>query len=219
MSKKSYRVKTKIKIEKDNIEQDKTNSVKSNVNLTKTLSREIKFTILMVFAICILLLAGSYSIFTATNKSDDYNSINIGTLKVDYLQKSEKVLNLNGTYPTMDTEGEKLEAYSFKITNNGTLQAAYKIKILNDNEIIEEDGCSNKLLPISDIKVKVNDSTPFILGDKESNSYVVEEGTILPNETKEYNIRIWLKDTAGNESLGKHYHGKVIVDSVNVSTN
>ena len=218
MGKKSYRVKPKMKIEKDNKEVVEKVQNKPNVNLTKALSREIKFTLIMIFAICILLLAGSYSIFTATNKSEEYNTINVGTLKIDFLKDTEKVLNLNGAYPTMDTEGEKLEPYSFRITNGGSLGASYKIKLVNDEDIINEDGCLNKLLLLSNVKVKVNDLEPFILEDKKEQSYVIAEGTILPSETKEYNIRIWIKDTAGNESLGKHYHGKIVVDSVNINT-
>lgn len=218
MAKKSYRVKTKIKIEKDNKEKVKIED-KPNINLTKALSREIKFTLIIVFAICILLIAGSYSIFTTINKSEEYNSITVGTLQIDFLQDSEQVLNLNGAYPTMEKEGEKLTPYNFKITNNGTLTASYKVRLVNDNDIINEDGCSTNLLSLSALKVKVNEEQPFILGDKQDSSYVVAEGTISPNETKEYNIRIWIKDTAGNEVLGKHYHGKVVVDGVNVSTN
>lgn len=220
MGKKAYRVKPKIKVEKDaKKEEVDINSAKPTVNMTKALSREIKFTFIMIFAIIILLLAGSYSIFTATNKSEDYNSITVGTLKIDFLHDSQNVLNLNGAYPTMDTEGEKLEPYQFKITNNGTLNASYKIKLVNDEEIIEEDNCSLNLLSLSSLKVKVNEDSPFLLSDKQDNSYVIADGIILPNETKEYNIRIWIKDTAGNEALGKHYHGKIVVDSVNLSTN
>ena len=220
MGKKAYRVKPKIKLEKNTKkEEHDINSTKSSVNITKALSREIKFTLIMVFAIIILLLAGSYSIFTATNKSEDYNSITVGTLKIDFLQDSQNVLNLNGAYPTMDTEGEKLEPYQFRITNNGTLNASYKIKLVNDEEVIEEDNCSLKLLSLSALKVKVNENSPFLLADKQDNSYVISEGIILANEIKEYNIRIWIKDTAGNEVLGKHYHGKIVVDSVNLSTN
>lgn len=220
MGKKAYRVKPKIKVEKNTKkEENDINSTKPTINITKALSREIKFTFIMIFAIAVLVLAGSYSIFTATNKSEDYSSITVGTLKIDFLQDSQNVLNLNGAYPTMDTEGEKLEPYQFKITNNGTLNASYKIKLVNDNEVIEEDNCSLNLLSFSALKVKVNEDSSFLLSDKQDNSYVIAEGIILPNETKEYNIRIWIKDTAGNEALGKHYHGKIVVDSVNLSTN
>ena len=68
------------------------------------------------------------------------------------------------------------------------------------------------------MKVKVNEESPVLLLDKYENDYTVAEGIILPNETKEYSIRIWIKDTAGNEVLGRHYHGKIVVDSVNFRT-
>lgn len=219
MGKKAFRVRPKIKIEKKTkIEEKEVINNSLFENITKTLSREIKFTLIMIFAIVILVIAGSYSIFTATNKSDDYNTVTVGTLKIDFLEESQDVLNLNGAYPTMDTEGEKLEPYQFKITNNGTLKASYKVRLINDDEVIEEDKCRSNLLSFSALKVKVNEESPVLLLDKYENDYTVAEGIILPNETKEYSIRIWIKDTAGNEVLGRHYHGKIVVDSVNLST-
>ena len=216
MGKKTYRVKPKIKIEKPT--KDEQVEIKPRINITKALSREIKFTILIIFATLILLIAGSYSIFTAINKSDEYFTITAGTLKIDFLQENKENLNLNNAYPIMDSEADKLDSYKFKITNTGTLRAAYKIKLLNDQEIIAEDDCGSKLLSFSSIKVKINQETPFLLSDKEANSYVVAEGSLLPQETKEYEVKVWVKDTAGNESLNKHYHGKIVVDSVNVNT-
>lgn len=218
MGRKAYRVRPKMKIEnKDEVKTDDASRLKE-IKLTKSFSREIKFSIVSIFIVCILTITGSYSIFTAINKSNDYNTITVGTLKVDFLQDTANVINLNGAYPTMDSEGLKLEPYTFKLSNTGSLNAAYKIKIVNDDEIIAEDGCQNNLLQTSFIKVSINGEEPFILEDKAGTDYVVVEGVASPSQISEYNIRIWIADTAGNESLGRHYHGKIVVDSVNLNT-
>lgn len=218
MGKKAYRAKPKMKVAAQNKIEENKEEEKLKLIFSKTLFRDIKFTMFFVFAVCMLVIGGSYSVFSTLNKSDDYNSITVGTLKVDFLKNSKNVLNLNGAYPISDIEGQKQDAYSFKITNSGTLNASYKIKIVDDADMILEDGCSNNLLGHNEIKVSINNSIPFILEEKKDFNYVIEENILAPNETRQYQIRIWIKDSAGNEVLKKHYHGKVVVDSVNLNT-
>ena len=85
--------------------------------------------------------------------------------------------------------------------------------------MIQKDGCQNNLLDFSDIKVKVGNDNSFLLSDKDSNDYVVAEGVIASQSQANYDIRMWIKENASNNVLGKHYHGKIIVDSVNLSSN
>ncbi len=218
MGKKVYRFRPKQKISPQTEPHDDINNKKIKVNISKSLAREINFTLVFAFLICVFLLASSYSIFSVKNKSKDYNSITVGTLKIDFLQDTINVLNLNGAYPTSDEDGQKEEPYTFKITNSGSLNASYSIKILNDNDMIAADGCQNNLLDDSLIKVSINNGTPFLLSSIKDNDYVIENGIIEANVTKNYEIRIWIVDTAGNAVLGRHYHGKIIVDGVNLNT-
>ena len=218
MGRKAYKIRPKRKIvEEENFSEQKKHE-KEKINLTKTLSRQIEFTLFTVFLVCILALTGSYAIFTTNKKADNYNSIKVGTLKVDFSEKSSNNLDLNGAYPISDSEGIAQDPYIFKITNTGSLTASYKVRIIDDLEIIQEDNCQNNLLSHSAVRISVNGSEAFTLGEKQATDYVVDPGVIAPNETKEYRIRIWIKDSSGNEVLGKHYHGKIVVDSVNLNT-
>ena len=119
----------------------------------------------------------------------------------------------------MILKDKKTSPYSFKITNSGTLDAYYKVKIIDDTDIITEDGCSNNLLPKDKIKVSINGGTPFLLNSKEANSYIVNDGTLAASESRTFEIRIWIDETAGNEVLGKHYHGKIVVEGENKKVN
>ena len=166
------------------------------------------------------MISTAYAIFSTTVKSENYNTITVGTLKIDFSEnKDGNVINLNGAYPVSDEEGAKEKPYTFTITNTGTLDASYKIRIVNDTDMIEKDGCQNNLLDFSDIKVKVGNDNSFLLSDKDSNDYVVAEGVIASQSQASYDIRMWIKENASNNVLGKHYHGKIIVDSVNLSSN
>ena len=188
--------------------------------LSKIMSREIKWIIFSIFLVLMLMISTAYAIFSTTVKSENYNTITVGTLKIDFSEnKDGNVINLNGAYPESDEEGAKEKPYTFTITNAGTLDASYKIRIVNDTDMIEKDGCQNNLLDFSDIKVKVGNDNSFLLSDKDSNDYVVAEGVIASQSQSNYDIRMWIKENASNNVLGKHYHGKIIVDSVNLSSN
>ena len=85
--------------------------------------------------------------------------------------------------------------------------------------MIEKDGCQNNLLDFSDIKVKIGNDNSFILSEKDSKEYVVAEGVVASSSQASYDIRMWIRGDASNNVLGKHYHGKIVVDSVNLSSN
>ncbi len=217
MSRKSIRLKRKIQVEKEPEKEEK-NLEGVQVALSKAVSREVKHSILSIFLVVIVILSSSFAIFTSIQKSENYNSITVGILKIDFSQDTANTLNLNGAYPTPDVNGLETEGYSFKISNTGNLNAQYKIRIVDDTEMIHEDGCASNLLDKSKIKVSINDGAPFLLDSKATSDYVVELATLAPSNYKDYTVKIWIDENAGNEVLGKHYHGKIIVDSVNLST-
>ena len=123
----------------------------------KLFKHQAMITAITVFALVISMIGGSYAIFSSTSKSDEYNVLKVGKLEISYVDTGDgysDVLSLNGTYPISDEEGIKSEPYRFSITNTGTITADFKIKILYDEAIIEEDNCSNNLLPQNYVKYK-----------------------------------------------------------------
>ena len=214
-------VRNKRKIGVDNYQGTYNQSSKSNVNLTKGLSREIKVTIFSIFAVTIVMISSAYAIFSSVQKSENYNTITVGTLKIDFNDTDDglgNTIKLNGAYPESDDVGQKENPYTFKIKNSGNISANYKVKILDDTDMIESDNCQDNLLDKAKIKVSVNGNDPIILSDKEADSYEIVSGTLTPNNSKTYKIRIWITDQAGNEVLGKHYHGKIVVEGENTKT-
>ena len=214
---KTIRNKRKIKVENyENNYVDKNVEVKQQVS--KAFTREAKFTILSIFVVTIVMISSAYAIFSTVQKQESYNTLTVGTLKIDFDATSTdmgNIINLNGAYPTSDEEGQKTNPYSFRITNSGTLAAAYKVKIIDDQDMINEDKCQDNLLPKANIKVSINGGTPFLLNSVESNEYVINSDTLNPSGNKNFAIRIWIDENSGNEVLGKHYHGKIVVESAN----
>ncbi len=217
---KTIRNKRKIAVNYSNQQND--NNQVINQAITKALTRETKLTIISIFVVTILMISSAYAIFSSVQKSKDYNTLTVGVLKVDFNKNGDdlgNVIKLNGAYPVPDAEGLKTSPYSFTITNSGSLDAKYRIKIIDDADMINSDNCSDKLLDKKYIKVSVNDQEPFLLNTTETNNYIISDGDINISETKKFSIKIWIDENATNDVLGKHYHGKIVVETQNMNTN
>ena len=217
MKKSTIRNKRKIRLEHYNPEEQ---TKKQRKFMSITYSRNVKLTIVSIFAILLTAMTGSYAYLSSVQKSEKYNTLTSGVLKVDFNNTEEgmgDVINLNGTYPESDSDGLDEQPYTFKITNTGTLNASYKVKIIDDADMIEEDHCSDNLLPKDKIRVSIDGENAFTLSTKENDSYVVATGTLNANKSKVHNVRVWIDINSGNEVLGKHYHGKIVVETVNTT--
>ncbi len=219
---KTIRNRRKIKVENyDNLNND-TSGLKNKI--TKAFAREAEFTIISIFIVTIIMISGAYAVFSTVQKQETYNTLTVGTLKIDFDATSTdlgNVINLNGTYPMSDIDGQKETnpSYSFKITNTGNLDAFYKVKIIDDDEMIKEDDCADNLLQKDKIKISINNSTPFLLNTVESNDYIIDSDILKANKSKVFSIKVWIDEDAGNEVLRRHYHGKIVVEGENAQSN
>ena len=186
-------------------------------NKSRLFKHQVLITAITVFAVVISMIGGSYAIFSSTSKADEYNVLKVGELEISYVDTGDgygDILSLNGAYPVSDEEGAASSPYRFNITNTGTITADFKIKILYDESIIEEDGCENNLLLQKYVKYKFDNGEPTLLSSKESEDYLVYEASnLLPGSSEIHEIRIWIDESATNEILGKHFHGKVVIES------
>lgn len=186
-------------------------------NKNKLFKHQLLITTILGITIVLSMIGSSYALFSSTSKADEYNVIKVGELEISYVDTGTgygDILSLNGAYPISDAEGTKNSPYRFNITNTGTITADFKIKILYDEAIIEEDGCRDNLLLQKYVKYKFDNDEPILLSDKESDNYVVYQAdNLLPGSSEIHEIRIWLDENATNEALGKHFHGKVVIES------
>lgn len=189
------------------------------IKMTKMFQRQMYLTVLTVIGVTLVVLGNSYAVFTSLNESKGYNTIQVGTLQIAYSDSEDGLgnnLRLNNAYPISDAEGLAETPYRFTITNTGSLAADYSVRILDDEAMIEADGCADKLLNKNNIKMTVNGSDPFLLSTLEGTTptYTIDTGTLQPGERKEFEIKMWIKSDAGNDILGTHYHGKVVIEGV-----
>ena len=184
----------------------------------KLFKHQLLIAVVSGLAIVITMIGGSYAIFSATSKADEYNVLMVGNLEISYVDTGAgfgDILSLNGAYPISDNEGINSEPYRFSVANTGSITADFKIKILYDDAIIDEDGCEDNLLLQKYIKYKLDNEEPVLLSSKEASDYVIYQSSNLVSGSSEiHEIRIWIDEDAPNSVLGKHFHGKVVIESV-----
>lgn len=171
---------------------------------------------ILIFAVVVSVFGGSYAIFSDTDSGDEYNVVTAGNMILSYVDLSEEgnTLTLNNPYPVGDDIGGNGSSYRFSVENTGDIKTNYKIVITDDTDVIESDGCSNKLVDKSLIKYKLNSGNA---GDFErlysadDEGYVIYSGSLNKGDSEIHEIRLWLKQGSPNTVLGKHFHGKVNV--------
>jgi len=187
---------------------------------------QIVITAIAVFVVVVSMIGGSYALFTSSSSAGEYNVMKAGKLEISYVEGTNgygDILSLNGAYPISDADGLLQPSYRFSITNTGNVPVDYRIRIENDEAIVSEDRCGSKLLDFSNIKYtfdyNANSPTqPQILGSQTDHiiydSKAANQPGLQPGASQIHEIKVWIKEGAGNEVLGKHFHGKVIIESV-----
>ena len=213
MKVKQFNKRKKVKINKENRSEFNF----KEVALTKMAKRQLLVTLFSILGVTIISLGSAYAVFTSVSKSADYNVIKVGTLNIDFGEDSSNAIDLSGQYPMSDEEGLKLTPYTFTITNTGTLTADYEVYIQDDQDMISKDNCTNNQLNKDYIRYKLDTGTPANLSSLAGSNYKIATGSLEPNGSVTYTLYVWIREGVGNDVLSKHYHGKIVVNGVNVS--
>ncbi len=213
MKVKQFNKRKKIKINKENRSEFNF----KEVALTKMAKRQLLVTLFSIIGVTVISLGSAYAVFTSVSKSKDYNVIKVGTLNIDFGTDSSNTINLSGQYPMSDEEGLKLTPYTFTIKNTGTLTADYEVFIQDDQDMISQDNCSGNQLNKDYIRYKLDTGTPANLSSIAGSNYKIATGSLEPNGSATYTLYVWIREGVGNDVLSKHYHGKIVVNGVNIS--
>ncbi len=210
---KRFNNRKKIKINKETKEEYNF----KEVALTKMAKRQLFVTLLSILGVTVISLGSAYAVFTSVSKSEEYNVIKVGTLNIDFGDVTNTI-NLSGQYPMTDAEGAKLKPYTFTITNTGSLKTDYEVYIQDDTDMIDKDKCTNNQLSKDYIRFKLDTASPVDLSSIASSNYRIATGSIAPEGSVTYTLYVWIKDGVGNDVLNRHYHGKIVVNGVNSSS-
>lgn len=161
--------------------------------------------VLSVFVVVGLLgLGNSFGWFTSTTKGKTGNDVEAAVFEVSY-EGGKDAISLENAYPIPDSEGLQTTPYQFKVTNKGTVAAVYQLT-LSEHSITSLD---RNFLKYTLKKNDGEESAPIVL----SNLTLIENQTLEPGQSDTYELKVWLKEDATNDAMGKRWVSKVQVVS------
>ncbi len=180
--------------------------------LRKFMVRKLSLLVFLVGTLFVSLISISYALVNARITGVTHYSVKIGTLAFE-IQDEENAIRLLNAYPMTDNKGKTLKPYAFTLTNTGTLKEYYQILIIEDTE--EKAACTNCKFLTPD-KIRYSLTTNGTDGDSQylnSDKAVIEVGELAKNETKNYELRLWLDEGATIDEEDKLYYGKLQIEA------
>ncbi len=167
--------------------------------------------IIIAIAIIVLLLIGiAFAYLTTTIFGEKEYAIRAGSLGL--ILEEDNELTLEKIIPMEDSEGMKLEGFNFRLINRGNIDTDYTIYL---DDIPLEEGETR--MPDSAIRYSLTKDSVVGNADDLTNmgtnpNRVVDTGTIEPDQTINYTLRIWIDyDATTEEASGKTFKGKLRV--------
>lgn len=185
--------------------------------IKNTLRKQLVITSISIFLVVLLIITMSYSAFTDTSKSEAYNTLQVGTLQISYVDAGDglgDVLSLTDSFPISDQAGQESAPYRFDVQNKGSSPMFYQIKIIEDEAIVLVDECSSKQISKDSLKYQFDLGESLLLSSSESSEYIVYSGTLSAGSSRIHEVRMWIDEVSGKASFGKHFHGKVVVEAI-----
>lgn len=171
--------------------------------------------LLGILLVAIILVVGaSYAIWQITLKQETTNVITTDCFKVEFQDRNP--INLLNAYPIEDIEGMSLTPYEFTITNTCDTYASYQVnlEVINDTTLGGHEFIKSSLNR-KEPKVLTKFEEVKVTLDNAINSYKLENDYLNPNETKEFELRLWLdQDTPlSDDYINKIFSSKITIIS------
>lgn len=173
----------------------------------------IKNTIYIIF-ILLLAVIPTYYIYNKFQKGRDV-SVNSTSLDVTYHENTGDKISLTKITPVTDSVGLSSKAYTVTIKNNLTEKISYKVKLLDDLDVIKSDSCEDNLVPkdVIRVSIKTNNSSNkiYTIDELEDDILLIDEMEAL--EKVDISIRVWIKQDSNIPSGSlMHYHGIIKIE-------
>lgn len=174
-----------------------------------------------LFILLILLMGGTYAWLTQTVRGSKNNIIRAGSLMLT-LEEGNGI-NLENAYPMTDAEGNRLEGYTFTLTNNANIANDYEIFLedspISNNTSSDDSTSEQSVQRIPDDKMNYSITKNGGIGKlgtlsqtKTSSGRLIDTGTIEAKRTNTYTLKLWINELAGNEIQGNIFSAKLRIE-------
>ncbi len=168
--------------------------------------RQIAKITIFLTSIFVIFLSVTYAFINVTINGTRRQVITVGNLNID-LEEDDN-FTIDNTLPVYDEVGMLSKSFDFRLINNSDEKANYVLSL--------EDITTGERLSFSDVKLGLtkNGETSIYSLDALEN-LVIDTGLIGGNETIEYNLRLWIKDTVIDNELiqGKSLRFRIQVNA------
>ncbi len=150
-----------------------------------------KITIFLT-SIFVIFLSVTYAFINVTINGTRRQVITVGNLNID-LEEDDN-FTIDNTLPVYDEVGMLSKSFDFRLINNSDEKASYTLSL--------EDITTGERLSFSDVKLGLtkNGETSIDLLDTLEN-LVIDTGLIGGNETIEYSLRLWIRDSVTDNEI------------------
>ena len=158
-----------------------------------------------------LVIGASYAWWTYTANQTGMNVVESECLRIE-LQELTGGINLEHARPLLDKDGEKTNPYQFKLTNTCGLEVEYNInlEVLAVENRIASKNIAVKLDTLAKTILNTNETVTATSGVE---AYKLFTGRLKPSASITHEIRLWLDESAGNDSQNGTFNSKVVIST------
>ena len=176
----------------------------------------------ILLCISIIIIGVSYAWWTFTTMQTGINAVQSDCLEIK-LDEISSGINLHKARPLLDKDGEKTTPYTFKLTNKCGLEVEYNINLevlTVENEKTTENQTGVTRIASKNVAVKVDALAKTILNSNKVvtptsgvEAYELFTGRLIAGANVTHEIRLWLDESAGNDSQNGMFDSKVVVNA------
>lgn len=186
--------------------------------------------LLAILVLVLFLIAGLYTRAYLIPKVEEASitSVNVSTCGYYTMEENSSSIDLVKAYPISDTAGMKMSGYSFSLENTCSQSTDINIYLV---------VTSDSTIPASYVKYSFNSAPNFVNSmatytfSTKTNSqfqtktsktvsqvYLLKSDTIASGDVKNYNLKLWIDSTTGNEYQNKKFGATVVVGDSSSAT-
>ncbi len=158
----------------------------------------------------IALFGATYAILKVQDTGKKRNVLSTGSFDVNFI--SGQVINIKNMSPLSINDGMNTTPYKFTLTNNGTMDAIYKVYLEENSDDVSTIPNTDKLM-ISYKKGDDDYSAPVTISSLYNGNTIVLNHKLDVGDSENFAIKIWLDESAGNEYQNTTYSARIVVES------
>ena len=194
--------------------------------MKKILEDKRNVVLLVMGILCILavIVGITYAYIAYYTRQKEVNVLGTDCIKIEYKDKTNAI-SLTNARPMTDEEGANTIPYIFEITNVCNVGVNYNVnlEILTQKEgqpidnLLESKNVATKIdnIEVKRLASEIATTPTYDEADyKATEAYTMYTGVLNPHETKSHEVRLWLHESAGNETQNKYFYSKVVIEAI-----